>query len=66
MKFWRSRISIIPSYIIQMGFNNGEALIWKTKGAILEEVHIEIPADVATVLVHIFAFLTKWNKNKPK
>ena len=33
---------------------------------ILEEVHIEIPADVATVLVHIFAFLTKWNKNKRK
>ena len=35
-------------------------------GVILEEVHSEISADVAAVLVHIFAFLTKWNKNKPK
>ena len=25
MKFWRSRISVIPFDIIQMGFNNGEA-----------------------------------------
>ena len=63
MKFWRLRISVIPSDIIQMGFKQWRGALWrKTNGVILDEVHIEIPADVATVLVHIFAFLTKWNK----
>ena len=47
-----------------MGFNNGEAPYkgrpkavqsnGKTNGVILEESLIEIPADVATVLVHSY------------